>query len=63
MVARRGGRASPVASVVDCRSIAGPDCHSVGVEKVDIGGNSGPRFVWGRSTHDVDDPMVRQPRN
>src|ERR1035438_3033171 len=45
------GRTSLMASVVDCGIIDGPDCHSVGVEKVDWRGHSGTCFGCGRGAH------------
>jgi hypothetical protein len=54
----RRGRAILVANVVDFGTIAGPDFRGVGVESMDIRGNSGPCFVCRRSTRYFVDPVV-----
>ena len=56
---RRGhGCGIPLANVVDFGIIARPDFRGDGVEKVGMGGNSGPRFVCGRSIDNFGDRVV-----
>ena len=52
-----------MASVVDCRSTLGPDCQSVGIERVDIGDGAGRCLVRSRNTHDLDDTLVKHLRD
>jgi hypothetical protein len=57
----RRGRAVLVANVVDFGIIARPDFRGVGLESMDIGGNSGPCFMCGRSTRYFVDSLVSRP--
>jgi hypothetical protein len=56
----RRGCAVLVANVLDFGIIVGPDFRVVWVESMDIGGNSGPCFVCGSSTHDFVDSLVNR---
>jgi hypothetical protein len=47
-----------VANVVDFGILAGPGFCSVGVERMDMGVNSGPWFICGRNIHYFFNPMV-----
>jgi hypothetical protein len=54
----RRGRAVLVVNVLDFGIIARPAFRGVGGKSMDIGGNSGPCFVCGRSAHDFVDSLV-----
>ena len=47
-----------VANVVDFGILAGAGFRKVGVERLDMGGISGPWFICGRSIHYFFNPMV-----